>query len=450
MQSTTVPDINAQAPSSVSSPKLKRKRSQELDQPTKNPSEHPPSFQSVNEETPASLPIIPDHSIIPSSERLYSHQEQVSEPQNVEFPGGHGGNILQAQQAEFQEVQPEHPSVQKAAEQGESSQQVPYNDSAVHSLNDTGDEQEVTRDEEGDNFSNYGSEDSASFYSSLLSYATDYYWENGRRYHAHQGGRYMLPNDEVELDREDMKHHEFMLITDFKLHLSPIGDNPQRILDLGTGTGIWAMQIAELYPSAEIIGTDISPVQPKWVPPNLTFEVDDLEAEWLYRPGSYDLIHIRFMFLAIKDYPAVLAQVYRTLKPGGYIELSELATLPTSTNPNYPSPVTIYRWLDLLAEASTRMGFTMRIAPTFKELLTNAGFVDVVETKFDVPWGTWPEDKRMKAVGFWHLGLCFVKEHGVSVLTLYRATQARPSGYCYGPLLAGAGLDASANRGIPC
>jgi len=34
-----------------------------------------------------------------------------------------------------------------------------------------------------------------------------------------------------------MKHHEFMLITDFRLHLSPIGDNPQRILDVGTGTG---------------------------------------------------------------------------------------------------------------------------------------------------------------------------------------------------------------------
>lgn len=41
----------------------------------------------------------------------------------------------------------------------------------------------------------------------------------------------------MELDREDMKHHEFMLITDFRLHLSPIGDNPQRILDVGTGTG---------------------------------------------------------------------------------------------------------------------------------------------------------------------------------------------------------------------
>jgi hypothetical protein len=41
----------------------------------------------------------------------------------------------------------------------------------------------------------------------------------------------------AELDREDMIHHEFMLTTDFRLHLSPIGDSPQRILDIGTGTG---------------------------------------------------------------------------------------------------------------------------------------------------------------------------------------------------------------------
>lgn len=47
------------------------------------------------------------------------------------------------------------------------------------------------------------------------------------------------------------------------------------------------------------------------VPPNLTFEYDDLELEWLYKPGTYDLINVRFMFLAIKDYPAMLAQAYR-------------------------------------------------------------------------------------------------------------------------------------------
>lgn len=52
-----------------------------------------------------------------------------------------------------------------------------------------------------------------------------------------------------------------------KLHKAPIED-PQRILDIGTGTGIWAIDIADEYPMAQVLGTDLSPNQPKWVPPN--------------------------------------------------------------------------------------------------------------------------------------------------------------------------------------
>ena len=49
-----------------------------------------------------------------------------------------------------------------------------------------------------------------------------------------------------------------------KLHYAPIGENPGRILDVGTGTGIWAIEMGDEYPSAEIVGTDLSPIQPSW------------------------------------------------------------------------------------------------------------------------------------------------------------------------------------------
>lgn len=39
------------------------------------------------------------------------------------------------------------------------------------------------------------------------------------------------------MDREDMKHHFTMLITEGRLHLAPIGPDPETILDIGTGTG---------------------------------------------------------------------------------------------------------------------------------------------------------------------------------------------------------------------
>jgi len=66
-------------------------------------------------------------------------------------------------------------------------------------------------------------------------------FENGRRYHAFKAGRYHFPNDEVELEREDMLHHLVVeLVCEKKLHFAPL-ENPSNIVDVGTGTGIWAI-----------------------------------------------------------------------------------------------------------------------------------------------------------------------------------------------------------------
>jgi methylase of polypeptide subunit release factors len=40
-------------------------------------------------------------------------------------------------------------------------------------------------------------------------------------------------------------HHLIKILLGDKLHLAPIGKNPHRILDLGTGTGIWAIDMGE-------------------------------------------------------------------------------------------------------------------------------------------------------------------------------------------------------------
>lgn len=65
----------------------------------------------------------------------------------------------------------------------------------------------------------------------------------------------------MELERLDIKHHVMMLLCGGHLHLAPL-PSPGRILDIGTGSGIWAMQMAEQYPESMVIGTDLSPVQP--------------------------------------------------------------------------------------------------------------------------------------------------------------------------------------------
>jgi methylase of polypeptide subunit release factors len=57
---------------------------------------------------------------------------------------------------------------------------------------------------------------------------------------------YLLPNDEKENDRLDIFHHLMGIVNGGKLHRAPV-KNPHRILDIGTGTGIWAMQMSEVF-----------------------------------------------------------------------------------------------------------------------------------------------------------------------------------------------------------
>jgi hypothetical protein len=99
--------------------------------------------------------------------------------------------------------------------------------------------------ESGDNVSvsdaGYETDSIGTFTTSLDSSVRDYVFENGRRYHKFREGAYNFPNDDAEQDREDMKHAMMVMLCQ-QLHFAPIGDNPQNILDMGTGTGIWAIE----------------------------------------------------------------------------------------------------------------------------------------------------------------------------------------------------------------
>jgi len=131
----------------------------------------------------------------------------------------------------------------------------------------------ATQDTSEDADSAYGDNDTESATTSLRSAVFAYHYENGRRYHAYRKGAYWGPNDEASSDTLDIFHHICTLTLGGKLFLAPISENPQRVLDVGTGTGIWAIDFADQFPSAQVIGTDLSPIQPSDVPPNVYFEV---------------------------------------------------------------------------------------------------------------------------------------------------------------------------------
>jgi len=141
--------------------------------------------------------------------------------------------------------------------------------------------------------------------------------------------RYMLPGDADEVRRSEIHHRMLQFLFEGKNHVGPVKEvllshGHPRVLDLGTGGGIWAIEMADEFPRAEVIGIDLAPIQPKTVPPNCTFELCDLDQRHLpYPDGHFDLIHARSMHIGIENYPRFLDEISRLLRPRGLLIIIE-------------------------------------------------------------------------------------------------------------------------------
>ncbi|KAG8953828.1 hypothetical protein FRC04_001458 [Tulasnella sp. 424] len=139
---------------------------------------------------------------------------------------------------------------------------------------------------------------------------------------------YMLPADLAEHGRLDVQHE--MLKSAAGLYLAPEavqkalsprpdGSTP-RVLDIGAGSGSWAVDMAKEFPNAEVVGLDIAPVNPSsQPPPNCRFilgdcntSLDDASYE-----NAFDVIQARCIVSGVPDYRKFLRHVLKALKPGG-------------------------------------------------------------------------------------------------------------------------------------
>ncbi|KAM3523254.1 hypothetical protein MY4038_008271 [Beauveria bassiana] len=177
--------------------------------------------------------------------------------------------------------------------------------------------------------------------------------ENGRTYHRYR--------------REELQHG---LLTERlgALYLAPIDEKKSiRVLDLGTGTGAWAVAVGDQMRQAN-----------NRVPPNVEFIVDDAEAEFWYN-------NIGFVFsrnVPIKDWKRLFDQVFQCLNPGGWAEIQFVGWSPREDLEAMPQ---LKEWTNLMAKAMSIAGFSMTSASDLKKLMQGAGFIDVREKMIGLP-----------------------------------------------------------------
>ncbi|KXH45423.1 TAM domain methyltransferase [Colletotrichum nymphaeae SA-01] len=285
-----------------------------------------------------------------------------------------------------------------------------------HEINIVADEQSL----EG---SRADTESIASSSTSLSGSILDYRFENGRTYHRYKEGKYVIPNDEQENDRMDMQHHICLITLGGRLGLAPPcqpGVKVDRVLDVGTGTGIWAIQFGDDHPEAEVLGVDLSATQPDIVATNVKFEIDDIDEELTYTI-PFDYIHSRFMSSSIAVWKAYLTKCFNHIQPGGYLELQEPEMEFQSDDGTFPADCPLSKYGNLLKEAAAIFGREYVSVSSLKTLMVEVGFQDVTLSRYKWPINTWPKDPSFKELGAWGFENSNAGLEAISIAPLTRA-----------------------------
>ena len=250
---------------------------------------------------------------------------------------------------------------------------------------------------------------------SVASSIYDYEQSHGRTYHAYHAGKYTLPNDVDEQDRTEVKYHAIRLALQDTLFFAPIS-HPSAILDVGTGTGLWAVDTADNYPGALVIGTDLSPIQPTYVPPNLQFEIADADEDWTFSQ-KFDLIHCRIMNdFSLKSWPHYFEQAYEHLSPGGWVECHEFDYHRRSDDNTIPADSRLKFWEEEWTRGVQRIGLQGACDPELVMSQMRAAKLVNVHTKyFKMPIGPWPKDPKLRQAGIFGLVNLLDGLHGLSV-----------------------------------
>ncbi|QUC16114.1 uncharacterized protein UV8b_00355 [Ustilaginoidea virens] len=236
---------------------------------------------------------------------------------------------------------------------------------------------------------------------SLTGSVQDFPVEFGRTYHAYKAGSYAFPNDLLEQDRLKIQSQAILKLFRGRIFFAPLNQlqPPRYVLDVATGLGDWAIQMGDLFPSSEIIATDLSPIQPDQVPPNVKFYVEDSSEPWEYS-HKFDYIHTRGTGGCWSSFEKqVVQQAYDALEPGGYLESQEFDSSVSCDDGTLDPEGPLARWMGDITAAAEQCNRPTVMGPAMREAFQRVGFVDVREVMFKIPTNAWPKDEDLKELG---------------------------------------------------
>jgi len=189
--------------------------------------------------------------------------------------------------------------------------------------------------------------------------------------------KYLLKNDELERGRLEDQHR---WLTTHACHGRLIFDEGVEVkdgscvLDAGTGTGIWLLELATQAPeTVELHGIDLSVgFLPEVQPPNVHFSKASntkLPEDWT---NKFAFINQRLLVAAFqkRDWDSAVSEYFRTLKPGGHVQFLEYSTTWGKTELSK----TQTKLMTSLGEAA---GFVPDCGVFLPEWLAAAGFTNI-------------------------------------------------------------------------
>lgn len=160
----------------------------------------------------------------------------------------------------------------------------------------------------------------------------------------------------------------------FLRFLDPNG--ARKILEVGSGLGLLAAEIARAAPNAHITGLEYSAEQlakvpaPPDAPINLSFQQGDAHS-LPFADESFDLVYCRFVLEHVADPARVLREMRRVLTPGGRAFVQENNILINDFDPDCPA---FNRVWHAFAALQTRLGGDALVGKRLYRLMSGAGF----------------------------------------------------------------------------